>query len=615
MRVWFAVFLAVLLSCWALGRGVQAEGLRVALIQDPGGTREAEGARQHFAGMESILQRVNVPYSVVTQQDMLEGALDDGYDVAIIPYAPNMSRTGRAILKSFCSDGGKVMCFYTTYGLDSELGVESTAYVPSADRTLFCYAKCRTDATAGLPAGFKQISWNISSPTPGPDTAIVADWFDVNGKESGHVAATLSQGGFFFSHVLVPEGEQAETNAGIMLRSIAERLSSGPRQRQDIAIVHGTMSESAGGSDSRLVGRMVGEMQRILDSVGVGYAVLTDEAVARGALRGRKIAILPLNFRVSDEEAKALQRFTAAGGKVIGCFSVDSRLHSLMGVASGQFTQGGEGTPFNVVKFRPDAPVAFPDSFTQRSPNITAVEPAPDGKVLATWCEADGTDTRYPAVIMSPTGMYFSYILYAGDVAGTSAFMLAGMAELAGEWVYESSVRHLAGSLWDFRRYQDRDGLAAACRGDARAAGAIAEAARLEDSARKEAASGRLHEAYASLREARKSAELAFIRSLPSRGGREFRGAWIHSVTVPDQDWESFFAGMKERHLNALLPNVCAAGYAHYKSDLLPLSRFIQENGPQMERMLSAAKRHGIEIHLWRRWPLKVAFASTPMGT
>lgn len=599
MRLSLAAAVVVLLLPVCLGEPTSAEELRVALIRDPGGRREAEGAEEYFERMERILTRGNVPYSIVTQEQILEGALDD-HRIAIIPYAPNLRRAARALLKSFCSDGGKVMCFYTTYGLDSELGLQSTSYVPGPDRTLFCYVRSRPGVIAGLPKGFAQVSWNISAPWPKPDTIVLADWLNAKGEDSGRIAATLSDGGVFFSHVLLAEGVEDETNAGMMLRRAAEYLGPRVGKRREIAIIYGTESERADGSDARLVGRMVGEMQRILDSAGLPYAVLTDESVARGALEGRRVAIFPLNFKVTDEEANAVRDFTSAGGKVIGFFSADSRLLPLMGVASGRFKPGGPSAPFNVVKFKPDAPASFPKTFTQQSSNITEVVLAPDGKVIATWCNTDGTDTGYPAVVLSPRGMYFSYILHAGDVANTSAFMLAGMAELAGQDVYESAAHHSAKRLWDFRRYTDRESLATACREDARAAAAVVEAVRLEQRAHRQMASGTFFDAYKTFNEARKAAELGFIRSLRSRSGREFRGTWIHNVTVPNQDWDSFFAGMKRSHLNALVPNVCAGGYAHYQSDLLPLSRFIEENGPQMEKMLAAARRHGIELHLWR---------------
>ncbi len=592
----FAVFFA--LGVFPLSQALAYEG-RLALVADPGGGREGEGAGDFFTRMETILGRVDLPYDVLTQDQILAGALDN-YRIAIIPYAPNLSRTARALIKSFCSDGGKVMCFYTTYGLDTELGVASATYVPDPERKTFCYVKCRKDAVPGLPEGFAQVSWNISAPRPARDAIVLADWLDAKGGETGRAAATLSDGGLFFSHVLVPEGEENERNAGLMLKSAVDYLAPRIGQRRDIAVIYGTLSAATGSSDANYVGRMVGEMQRILNAAGVPYAVLTDESVARGALQGRRVAILPLNFEVSDDEAKALRDFVAAGGKVIGCFSVASQLHALMGVASGEFKAGGLASPFAVVKFNANAPASFPESFTQESSNLIAVTPASDGKVIATWHDANGVDTGYPAVILSPTGLYFSYILYAGDEAKTSAFLLAAMAELGGQDVYRLPAEHLAKALWDFRRYTDRESLRKACAGNARALETLDAATRLEEDARRQAASGQLYDAYRTLRKARDAAELAFIRSLPSRGGKEFRATWIHNVAVPNQDWDAFFAGMKQRHLNALLPNVCAAGYAHYESDLLPLSQFIRENGPQMENMLAAAKKHGIEVHLWR---------------
>jgi len=599
MRFGFAALsmLAIVLcttGCAALG----AEP-RVAVIADPGGGREAETARQHLARMERVLQRAGIPNDVLSQEQVLAGALD-GYDVAIIPHAPNLSGAAKAMLKSFCTDGGKVMCFYTTNGLDAVLGLQGLSYVASPDRTLFCHVRCRTDVLKGLPVGFDQVSWNVSVPAPGQKTIVLADWLDATGRDSGYAAATISQGGFFFSHVLLAEGDENEANAGRMLRAAAEYLSCGTRARPDIAIVYGTVSEVSGRSDSSHVGTTVGEMEQILISTGLPYAVLTDEAVARGALKGRRVAILPMNFKVTDEEVGALQQFVGEGGKVIGLFSVDSRLLPMMGVAEAKFRAGGSATPFSVVKFNVAAPAVFPKAFAPRSSNIMEARAAADGRVVANWLDANGADTGAPAVILSPSGMFFSSVLRAGEVADTSRFILAGIAHLAGEDVYAPAARHVSEDLWDFRRYQDRAGLVRACEGNARAAEAVAEAARLEGAALKKLAAGQAYDAYASFGEARKAAELAFIRSLPSRGPREFRGAWLHSPDVPGDDWNALFAGMRRAHLNALAVNVCSAGYAHYESDVLPLSRLIKERGPQMEKMLAAGKKNGVEVHLWR---------------
>jgi len=600
MRLSIVASLAVFAFCGLTCATAQGADFRVAVIKDPGGRREGEGAERYFEVMTQVLSKVNLPYSVLTQDDVLRGRLG-AYRVAIIPYGPNLSAPALAVIKSFCSNGGKVMCFYRTYGLDGELGLESTSYVASPDRTLFRHVRFRKGALAGLPEGFDQESWNIQAPWPKRGTVVLADWLDVNGQETGRIAATLSDGGLYFSHVLIPEQDEEQRKAGLMLLKAAQYLSERVvRQPSSVAVVFGTLSAATGEGDGRLVGPMVAEMQRILDSVGLRSSIVTDEGVASGALKGKRVAIFPLNFRISDEEAEAVRAFVANGGKVIACFSAEQRLLPLMGVTATKFTRGGQASPFNVVKFVPDKPRGFPDSFAQRSSNIMAATLAPDGRVIATWHDTDGTDTGYPAVVLSPTGMYFSYILYAGDVAKTSQFLLAAIASLTGEEAYKDAVEHIAPRLWEFRRYETADELRRACAGEPRADESFKQAVQLAQKSRSLISAGRFYDAYQAVQQARKAAELAFIRSLPAGPDREFRGTWIHNVAVPNQDWDSFFAGMKRAHLNALLPNVCAAGYAHYKSDLLPTSDFIEQHGPQVEKMIRAAHAHGIEVHLWR---------------
>jgi uncharacterized lipoprotein YddW (UPF0748 family) len=452
----------------------------------------------------------------------------------------------------------------------------------------------------GLPPGFEQVSWNINAPKPAEGTVVLARWLNADGDDTGHVAATLGEGGLYFSHVIVAEGAADQAAAGRMLGAVARSLTTQRGRRRDIAIVYGTASEATGQGDGRLVGETVEQMEDILEAAGLEHTIVTDEAVARGALRDRKLAIFPLNFRLVPGEAEAVRRFVAAGGKVFGCFSVAEELRPLMGVGAARFRAGGSERPFEMVRFNSSAPDAMPRQFAQGAANTFEAEPAEDGTVLGNWHNSTGDDSGVPAVIMSPTGLYFAYLLRPGDITDTSHFLLAAIAEMIGPEVYEPALAKARGGLWKFRRFSGRDALLAACAGDARATEAARQAAALEERAAGEQADGRPGEAYVTLAEARRVAETAFIRSLPCRPGPELRAAWMHDVRVPGQQWDRFFARMRELNINAFLPNVCAAGYAHYDSELLPLSPFIRENGPQMENMLAAAKRHGIEIHLWR---------------
>jgi hypothetical protein len=234
MRWTLLALIAALLMCAA--RAALAQDYRLAVVVDPGGRTEAEGAERYLARTRAALDSAGASYDLVTEEQMVAGALD-AYPVVVVPYAPNLSGTGRAALQSFCRDGGKIMCFYQTYGLESELGLLGYSYVPAGDRQLFSYVRCDQSALRGMPAGFAQTSWNINAPDPASGTKVIATWRDAAGGDSGYAAATLGDGGFFFSHVMVAEGAEAEHGAGLMLKAVADYLAPRRGERRTLAII------------------------------------------------------------------------------------------------------------------------------------------------------------------------------------------------------------------------------------------------------------------------------------------------------------------------------------------------------------------------------------------
>ncbi|NQU25338.1 MAG: family 10 glycosylhydrolase, partial [Candidatus Nealsonbacteria bacterium] len=51
---------------------------------------------------------------------------------------------------------------------------------------------------------------------------------------------------------------------------------------------------------------------------------------------------------------------------------------------------------------------------------------------------------------------------------------------------------------------------------------------------------------------------------------------------------------------NMVLPNMLWGGQAHYASDVLPRSATFRRYGDQIEQCVRAAKRHGLEVHVWK---------------
>jgi uncharacterized lipoprotein YddW (UPF0748 family) len=341
-------------------------------------------------------------------------------------------------------------------------------------------------------------------------------------------------------------------------------------------------------------------MGRILNEAGLRYTVLSDQAVAAGNLRGRRVAILPLNFQMSDAEVEALRQFVREGGKLFGCYSLANEILPLVGVRKKQFRSGKGSSPFQEVRFTRDAPPAFPQSFRQDSPNTMVAEPLATARVAADWCDKGGRNTGVPAVVLSETGIYFSYLLLPRTGRGASQFLLGALAHLAGDDLCEQAARGKLAGLWQFGRYERAEELASACKGRETAREAFARAQELAAEARQCLQRQNACDACARLEQARDAAERAFIGSRPRSGAGEFRGVWLHEPVAPEEGWDEFFRGMRRNGINSFLPNVCHGGQAHYESDVLPLSRLALEQGDQMAEMLAAAHRNGIRVHLWR---------------
>ncbi len=92
-------------------------------------------------------------------------------------------------------------------------------------------------------------------------------------------------------------------------------------------------------------------------------------------------------------------------------------------------------------------------------------------------------------------------------------------------------------------------------------------------------------------------AYLLTAESLP----REGRAVWNHSGTGAwPGDWERSAKLLGDNGFNMVLPNMLWGGVAHYASDVLPRSATFQKYGDQIEQCCAAAKKHNIEVHVWK---------------
>lgn len=82
----------------------------------------------------------------------------------------------------------------------------------------------------------------------------------------------------------------------------------------------------------------------------------------------------------------------------------------------------------------------------------------------------------------------------------------------------------------------------------------------------------------------------------PSEG----RGVWCYPNHLPHGNWESSAEFLADNGVNMMFPLMLSGGSAHYASDVLPRSEFFQKHGDQLEQCCTAAKKHGLEVHVWK---------------
>ena len=92
----------------------------------------------------------------------------------------------------------------------------------------------------------------------------------------------------------------------------------------------------------------------------------------------------------------------------------------------------------------------------------------------------------------------------------------------------------------------------------------------------------------------------AYLVATPSVP-REGRAMWNHSGTgAYPGDWDRSAKLLADNGFNMILPNMLWGGLAHYASDVLPRSAVFKQHGDQIEQCCAAAKKHGLEVHVWK---------------
>jgi len=351
--------------------------------------------------------------------------------------------------------------------------------------------------------------------------------------------------------------------------------------------------------DSALdIAETVGEM---LDDLGLGADAVEDSTLPSGGLGKRRVAIVAYHPRMSDETVRALVEFVEKGGKVFGCYGLPDELAKAIGFKRGSYHKPDSGT---LAEIRFDAPdiQGLPKSARQASWNITTMEPVGyNARVIGHWFDGEGNPTGLPAMWVSDRGAYLSHVVINDDPAAKRQMLAAVLGYLDSSLWQQMAKAELEkiGKVGHCQTLQEvAEFVKSSEKADAVETGKAAVLA--EAKAKSLVATGKFADAVATAREARELLARSYLLAQESCKV-EGRAWWNHSGTGPyPGDWDRACKELADAGFNMILPNMLWAGRALYPSDVLPRSQTFDQYGDQIEQCLAAAKKHGLEVHVWK---------------
>jgi len=349
-----------------------------------------------------------------------------------------------------------------------------------------------------------------------------------------------------------------------------------------VAVIRGESVAQRSPDEAQSVAQFTEAVTEQLRALDIGCAVVSDLDVTAERLKSAKLVVLPHNPWMPENVADELAKYANAGGKLLVFYSVPSKLRGVLHVQGGEHVRPKYTGNFSTMRFAPNALPGAPAMVGQRSWNIHAMAPvAGESRVFAEWLDANGQPTGYAAVLGSTNGLVMTHVLLSDDAANKRRMLLA-------------MVGYLVPDVW--RKAVDAS--------IARVGMPTDDTARaLRDAALKLAAAGRFAEAMDKAAAAQQEAQKAFCRAQRPEPN-EFRAFWCHSAFgVEGMEWDEAVRRLADNGFTAILPNMLWGGAAFYDSKVLPV--VAADKGDQIAKCVAAAKKSGIQVHVWKvNWNL-----------
>ena len=366
----------------------------------------------------------------------------------------------------------------------------------------------------------------------------------------------------------------------------------------EIVLVQATSSAETD-ADRSLSRRTTRIVSRLLDDVGVDHGTVDDDAVVQGALGQARVAVLCHNPNPPAAVMRQLRSFTSSGGKLLVFGSGHKPLASLMHIRLHPFLPAERPGRWTSMQFRDHRTHHAPAAVHQIAWGMTPATPATDKtRVTAYWANADGVASPQAAWLEGPNGAWMTQIMRDDDMAAKSHMLLSILGRYEPK-VWEQAARHAMSRAGQVGPWNDLRQAVTQLRTSGRNEQA-AQAVTLHRDMATSFARQEYPDAVATAATLRNTLLQAYGRQQKGRHG-EFRGVWDHdgSGWYPG-NWNRTCRLLSEKGINAIFPNVMWAGRAHYASKVLPGSKTLGLFGDQLSQCVSAARQHGMEVHVWK---------------
>ena len=387
-------------------------------------------------------------------------------------------------------------------------------------------------------------------------------------------------------------------------------LSPANSQQAQIAIVLPTATSGISEGDVQYARSVAKRFSRMLSIIGFTADTFEESSLSKAQLKSRALIVLPLNAVLSAHATRLLKNFVADGGKLFVTYNLADTVAPLLGVRQTDWLK--EESPGQFASIHLNAPEVpdLPTSIRQASWNITVAAPTtPQTKVIGYWHNMAGESTGLPALFVGEGGVFFSHIFLPDDILTKTRFLAALLGHLIPEFRQPlakrtietmTAVGHVDG-LKALERFVQESGVPEA--GHALEAGR-----RLMEKARAEYGSKAYRTAITTARASREAFSSAYFLSHISLE-TEGRAVWNHSgLGAYPGDWDRSARELAKAGVNMILPNMAWAGVVHYSSRVLPQSKTFTQYGDQLAQCVTAARRYGLEVHVWKiTWNLEGA--------